>query len=127
MEENRMSASVVFRSRRPKVFRGGVHTQIIAEHIDTRPLIHHERTHAKQNTLEVAGLVVVAKHFTPSRLSELIFDANVIENLIELAFDFGIFIALVEESCNDMASLVDAAMFGEPSRCFAEEGTAAEA
>ena len=95
-------------------------------YVDPAPLVHHERPHAENDTLEVACLVVVAEDFSPCGFAELVLDADIVEDLVELALDLCVFVTLVKEASDDMTSFVITAVFGEPAGRFAEEGGAAE-
>lgn len=80
-------------------------TQVIAQGVDAAPLVHHIRTHAEDNAMQIASLCSIAENFTPARLFlvGLGFDGG--ENFLELTNNFRIVDRLVEETADGMFGL----------------------
>ena len=46
----------------------GLGSKVMKAYVDTGPLVHHVRTHSKNNTVQVPGLGGIAEDFNPGGL-----------------------------------------------------------
>lgn len=58
--------------------------------MEQKYLIHHVWAHTEQHTVEVARLGGIAESLGPGWLAVLILSIDGLEDLVELAFDFGV-------------------------------------
>jgi hypothetical protein len=68
-------------------------------------LVHHVRTHAEENTVQIACLCSVAENLRPAGFFELRFSFNGSKDFLKLTDDFGIVVGLVEEAGDGVFSL----------------------